>query len=146
MLDEMKPTLYVLESIGRHYAVVPPLGGIFCDYLQLMRGGQRDDYPPFEMSILDVPRQRLGSNNCGLFVIEYTERILNDPTGFEDQAKQNGLGQWFPVHIVGPKRDFLVNQICQLAADQRNEGGEMVGQSLDLPLPKPSVLRRQVSN
>ena len=146
VLDEIKPTLYVLESIGGPYAAVPPLGKIFCDYLQLIRGSPIDKYPQFQLVILDVPRQKRMSNNCGLFIMEFAERILNNPKGFEEQAEQNTLGKWFPVHVVDSKRDFLINQICQLASDQRMEGGEMVGQNLDLPLPKPNVVLSQVSN
>jgi hypothetical protein len=145
VLDEEQPTLYILESIGGSFARAPAVTENFCSYLQLLRAQAKYQGPDFTSVVQPVPRQRAGSNNCGLFCLKFAEVILENPDGFEVRAKRGELDLWFPVKNIDSKRGDLAVHIGQLAMDQRDgPSGEMVNQLLDLPLPPPIVVLNQV--
>jgi len=143
VLDSEQPRLYTLESIGGVFARVPPLAEKLCRYLQLLKTGLGTECPNFEFIMVDVPRQKRGSNDCGLFGIKFVEMILQDSGEFEDRANRGLLQNWFSVDTVDTKRQELAAHVRQLAVDQRQPGGEMVAQQLLLPLPAPRVVRMQ---
>ena len=144
VLDLEQPLLYVLESIGGGYAVEPPCGAQFRALLLWLRLKAGVPGPDFETAILSVPRQRSGSNNCGLFTLEYIEKILDHPDYFVVLAKSRALGNWFSVQSVDQKREKLAEQIRQMAVDQRLPGGELEGRpEPDLTLTAPGLERKQ---
>ena len=105
-----------------------------------LRDQDSENGPDFVTSIPSVPRQREASNNCGLFLCQNVELILDGPKRFEDLARHGMLGNWYSVQSVDGKRRQVAGQIQQLAEDQRLPGGEldreqMNGRLLDLPLP-----------
>lgn len=145
VLDHEQPALYVLESLGGGYAKVPPCAVQFCAFLLWLRTEVGGEGPGFVTSIPSVPRQRQGSNNCGLFLCQNVELILNSPQRFEDLARRGMLGNWYAVQSLDNKRAQLAEQIRQMAADQRLRGGQLEGRPLDLPLPEPVVVYKQVT-
>lgn len=150
VLDLKQPAMYVLESLGGSYAKEPPGTLQFRALLLWLRDQDGENGPDFVTSIPSVPRQREASNNCGLFLCQNVELILDGPKRFEDLARHGMLGNWYSVQSVDGKRRQVAGQIQQLAEDQRLPGGEldreqMNGRLLDLPLPEPEVVYEQVS-
>ena len=144
VLDTKQPVMFVLESIGGLFANIPPLADSFCKFLHMVCPNP-NHFSSFDKEIVDVPRQRAGFNNCGLFALYYVEMILKDPASFEEKARRNNLADWFPPSLVDTKRKELAAHIGQLAVDQRQSGGVMMEQyQLDFPLSEPRVYHDQV--
>ena len=93
-----------------------------------------------------MPRQPLGSNKCGLSSLKYAELILTSPEVFTRKLLNENLHDWFPIETIENMRSDLAERIQFLAVEQRKDGGPMVGQHLDLPLPSPSIVFAQVMN
>ena len=83
----------------------------------------------FQVSIPIVPTQAPGSNDCGIFVICFIERIVMAPLEFVERAQINQLEDWF---LIDPqqKRQQLAAEILRLANEQHAEGGVLSGKKL----------------
>ena len=143
--DVQHPKLYCLESIGGSYAVFPPLTEKFIEVLEHLQEG-RCEKQPFSKSIPVVPRQDRGSNDCGMFVLEFALRILKDPKGFESKALDSSLANWFKTSSVCNKREELAQHFKSQALEQRKKGGfmENVQFDLQLPIPDPVTVNEEV--
>jgi hypothetical protein len=125
----------VLESIG--YGKPPPFTRRFCDYLGML---SPEEVPTFKIITKNVPKQKAGSNDCGLFCIKNVEMILNDPVSFIENAEEGGsLENWYLPASASIKRDHLAESIQLMAADQRLPGGQMHNSQVRIPLPEPAI-------
>lgn len=133
VLDEDKPIIVVLESLGGSFSIEPPVLKEFESFLseqkQLLTGSQ--SY--FEIVCPIVPRQRQTSNDCGLFVIKYMREIVKDPERFIKRVADSSLNDWFPVEEVDGLRRELADLLLLLAKEQRLPGRELAGQDLTTP-------------
>ena len=141
VLDPSLPTVYVLESFGGSYACLPPQTQTLCSLLAVTSEESGILLPAFEKVVLEVPRQPMGSNNCGIFAIEYIERIVSDPQQFIHDARGNNLANWFDPHSLDTKRVEISARISQ-AAETQQMG--CPNSYVQLPLPTPSSIFRQV--
>ena len=144
VLDNRQPMLYILESIGGHYANIPPYTDKFCSYLQLLREEQEGNGPGFKSMFLTVPRQKEGSNDCGMFCLKFIEMILENPDDFEIRARNNDFRHWFDIDTVDVKRKELVARIDQLAVEQRMPGGRILFVCREKKLPCTFIERSMV--
>ena len=90
-----------------------------------------------------MPRQRRASNNCGMFALEDVEKILDNTEQFEEQAKSDGLSNWFSVQSVDKKRQQVAEEVIQTAEDQRKSGGKLEGRP-PLVVTLPHQLHQQL--
>ena len=142
---EPQPLLFILESIGRY----PQPSGAevvrnFLIELRVSVGGPR---VPFKTFTPPVPRQEALSNDCGLFALEYAEKIVQDPDEFVRKARLNDLSDWFDSDTVSVKRKELAELLRQLGEEQRQPGGVLESEG---PLYLPSfssipLLKRSAS-
>ena len=151
ILNPVAPSIQVLESIGGEFAVIPPFTDIFGKVLSSLIqlsfvAPLWQESTDFSICIPTVPRQPLGSNNCGLFSLKYAELILTSPEEFTRKLLNESLHDWFPIETIENMRCDLTERIQYLAVEQRKDGGLMVGRHLDLPLPSPSFVFAQVIN
>ena len=61
-----------------------------------------------------VPRQR-NLSDCGVFVLEYMERFLEDPYYILNDIDSNCLKlEWFPKTTIEAKRDMIIKLILSI--------------------------------
>ena len=139
-------TCYVLESLGASFGKPPPHSWKFCRFLELLREEAGTVGPDFQVKVVQVPRQGTRSNNCGLFLLKFVDKILEETRDFLVRAREDALADWFPASEVDGKREEVAGHIRQLATDQRLPGGELEGVVLDLlgPLPTPAEVKTKV--
>ena len=137
---EQQPKLFILESLGGY---CEPVGaGILRDFLVEQRLSHGGGSTKFITSSPRVPRQPPGSNDCGLFVIEYASEIIRDTDNFKQRATENRLRDWFPQLRLKSKRSEIAVLLRKLGEEQRAPGGVLEGEPLlALPDLKP-VIRR----
>ena len=143
--DPESPKLYCLESLGGNRALNPPLTSKFIEVLEFLQKG-RCTRTKIATYVPQVPRQREFSNDCGMFCLEYAERIVRDPISFEINASKDSLLNWFPTSSLDNKRSDLAEYIKKQSEIQHLEGGFVEKQDLDLPLADPATVRKQVGN
>ena len=116
-------TCYVLESLGASFGKPPPHSWKFCRFLELLREEAGTVGPDFQVKVVQVPRQGTRSNNCGLFLLKFVDKILEETRDFLVRAREDALADWFPASEVDGKREEVAGHIRQLATDQRMPGG-----------------------
>ena len=147
VLDTEKPMTFILESIGSgHFAAIPPYTKILGSFLSSLRDKSPQQIK-FREVLIKVPRQPDYSNDCASFLLHYTELILKDPFLFEAGAALNSLEDWFESSDVENMRETLASYISDEGLAQRQPGGFLEGQVLDLtfPLVSPHLVHQQVS-
>ena len=107
---------------------------------RLAHGGPRVLFKTYKPS---VPRQSIGSNDCGLFVLEFAERVYGDHKNFLKKAEDNNLQNWFKPSLINTRREELAMLIRQLSEEQRKPGGVLEGvESVVLPDFTPRNISR----
>jgi Ulp1 family protease len=133
VLDPNQPTLVILESIGGPFAREPPVAQIFREFLaeqkQLLDGGKVE----FKTIIPEVPRQEPNSNNCGLFLIAFMRKLVENHTNFIERVNRCDLADWFPALSVAGLRSEIAKLISLLAEEQRRPDGVLAGVGLQVP-------------
>ena len=87
------PKMYIIESIGNYSE--PAQAALLRDVLLEKRREAGLSGEAFQIVTPIVPRQRKGSNLCGIFMIKFITDIINNPQGFILMAECNSLGTWF---------------------------------------------------
>ena len=134
ILDPENPLLVILESIGSYYSNEPPVVKVFETFLMEKKQLLGHDQTKFKKVTPEVPRQKQGSNDCGLFAITFMKKIRSQPDDFIRRVKNSSLADWFPSDEVDSLRYELANQLSQLAQNQRLPGHELDGDLLSLPV------------
>ena len=131
----IQPVIYVLESIGSYGE--PKGAGILGTFMNEMRTLMK--LPPADVPIQtpDVPRQPQGSNDCGVYMLESSRKIVDDPDMFIERAQLNQLGNWYPASTVTNRRSELVKLLDKLAQEQNPD--EQPNSQVDFDLPKKKV-------
>ena len=78
--------------------------------------------PVFLISSPPVPRQAVGSNDCGIHVINFIERIYENPAEFVDRVKSGNLLDFF-VSENPTSRRKLRAEIQAMVTQQHKPGG-----------------------
>ena len=132
VLDPVEPLLYILESLGGCYSKEPPVATDFRDFLseqkQLLDGSRLE----FKTVTPIVPRQAAGSNNCGLFLIQFMRKIVENPTNFIERATSCDLAKWFPPLHVDCLRAEISKLLFLMAIEQREPSQALAGKSLQI--------------
>lgn len=139
--DKTHPKIYCMESIGGY--PYPPRMTNFIEALEFLQKGRCDDVK-FSAHVIQVPRQPQGSNDCGMFILEFAKRIVMDPIQFETDAAKDSLVNWFTVSSLANRRSDLAQYIREQSVVQREEGGFLYEIYLDSPLQDPTTVRKQV--
>ena len=115
-----QPMMFILESMGgcKEPAGAEILRNCLMDQ-RVLQGGPK---VPFLTYTPTVPKQPSGSNDCGLFVLEFTREIMRDPEDFLRRAEAGTLSDWFPTAIVQNRRQELAALLRQLGEEQRRPG------------------------
>jgi Ulp1 family protease len=113
-LDKDAPVLVVLDSLGKKQkkALIE-----VADYLQLegrVKGNIRLLTP-------SLPTQQNGSD-CGLFLLHYAQKLLQDSTTFLGRSERNLLRHWFPLREVLDNRAEIADLVQSLAKEQQQPG------------------------
>ena len=118
---DIQPILYVLESIGGY---PEPSGAEFLRRFlvekRLQCGGPQVS---FKTIIPCVPKQVRGSNDCGVYLMEFSSKLLMDPEEFVKKAAENSLSDWFSSESVSGRRKELSELLRNLGEEQRKLGG-----------------------
>jgi hypothetical protein len=80
-----------------------------------------------------MPKQKQGSNNCGLHAIHYAKLIMDKPEEFEQEAVKNNLENWMDMSSVQGMRSSLANLFFTLGQYQRKPGKELFGVRITWP-------------
>ena len=145
VLDFHSPTIQILESIGGDiYAQAPPITKQFIQFLQFIHVREQQSEQKFQVHIPPVPHQSRGSNDCGMFLLHFAEKILENPTEFEIEVSKGNLESWFDPEILLESRQELVEFIKDTAIQQHKPGGELEKSLCLLPLPNPEVIKKAV--
>ena len=134
-----QPVLYVMESIGGYEE--PAVAEVVRDFINQQRQLAGGVLVPIITKIMLMPRQAQGSNDCGLFMLETTQRILANPDEFIARAEAGNLAAWYSPEVVGGRREELAARLRDLGEEQRAEGGVLEGLP---PLALPDLGFRQV--
>ena len=118
VLDDSKPVIYTLESIGGY--PLPKGIEVLSSFMQEARAVRRLDRVPIEAFTLAVPKQRVASNDCGLFLIHNARMILRDPDDFLSRAKSGSLIDWYDSEVVSSHREDLAARLRLLSKEQGN--------------------------
>ena len=117
--DGNKPVIFVLESIGGYRE---PAGvRIMSKFLQERRVAA--NLPRTEIPIItpEVPRQPIGSNDCGIFLIENVTRIVQNPGIFLEKVSGGQLKEWYRPADVSQGRIEIAASIRKLSIDQKRD-------------------------
>ena len=119
-IKQHRDKVYVLESIGGYSE---PLGvKVLKDYMNRIRKEKGFKEIEIASSSLNVPKQRPGSYDCGIFLLHNAKLILENPSKFIFQAENNDLGNWYSESDVLNKRSEMKNTLKKLSEDQRCKG------------------------
>ena len=133
----VQPLIYVLESIGGYEEPKGPaiLGTFMKEMRTLMK------MTPADVPILtpDVPRQPPGTNDCAMFMLESSRKIVEDPVMFIERAQLNQLGNWYPASTVATRRSELTKLVEKLAQEQNLEEQSISQVEFDLPKRKVTL-------
>jgi hypothetical protein len=80
-----------------------------------------------------LSRQVKGSNNCGLCVIEYAEKIMHNPEEFVRRGIQGDIGDWINIAEIEDMRFKTAELFKEMGINQRNRGGELDGSHIIWP-------------
>ena len=139
LLDRAAPRVFVLESIGGLYAVPPPETYQLINLLQWQKAQAGLEFVGIAPTVLKVPRQERGSNNCGLYCLRFMEEIVEEPEYFEVGALLDNLDDWFSRRTVENKREEIAGNLKYLSTVQRGPGGVMEGEP-EVILPEFSAM------
>ena len=134
-----QPLLYILESIGKYKE--PKGAEILRSFLTEQRVLAGGPNVPFVTHSPSVPRQDVGSNDCGLFLLEYALEITSDPDLFVERASTGDISSWFPQERVRTRREDLARLMQNLGEEQRLPGGVLEGEA---PLSLPNLFSNEV--
>ena len=132
VLDPMKPLIVVLESLGGSFSNAPPILPVFKNFLAEQRQLLNGSKTVFEVITPSVPRQP-NSCDCGLFLVTFMRKIIEDPKDFVRKSKESLLSDWFPVEEVGGLRSEIATLLSLIAKEQRLPDGALAGKESTLP-------------
>ena len=123
--------MYVMESIGGYKE--PKGAAILRHFLRDVRA--KNKWAPVDIitTTIEVPKQEVGSMDCGVYLLENAAMILRDPEEFCIRAAQNDLKFWYPRDQVVGRREELALLLKSLGEEQRNHGG--IHEDMDLTIP-----------
>ena len=70
------------------------------------------------------------TTHCGLFVLEFAERLYGEHKEFIKKAKANNLCRWFKPNLIDTRREEIAILIRNLSEEQRKPGGALDGEKL----------------
>ena len=108
------PVVVVLDSLGG--ARQDQLTCIK-EYMEVEARVKGREVPSFRVLSAQVPQQRDGYN-CGVFVIMFVKKILENPQSFAARARLDQLGDWFLPSAVSGQRSHWAEVIRKLGIQQ----------------------------
>ena len=109
-----QPTVVLLDSLAgdreEDFTIVR-------EYLEEERRVKGRTGPPFLSLTPTVPQQPDGFN-CGIFVIMFVQKILQDPASFATRARADQLADWFCVCASSGQRSYWADLIQRRALEQ----------------------------
>ena len=91
---------------------------------------------------LDVPKQPVGSNDCGVYLLENCKLLLQNTEELLQKAEENSCGSYYSRSVVQHRRKEIAEHLERLGEEQRLSDGIHEGLP-DLKLPN---LYHQVSH
>ena len=132
VLDPVEPVLVILESLGGIYSKEPPVATEFkeflCEQKQLLDGSRL----VFKTSTPSVPRQAASSNDCGVFLVQFMRKIVENPQNFIERVENCDFSDWFPPQCVAGLRDEMSKLLYLMANEQRMPSQVLAGESLQI--------------
>ena len=115
--------IYIMESIGAYD--IPAGAGILEEFIKQVRARRGWDPVDCIISILDSPKQVMGSNNCAFFMLENAITLLRDPEDFCSRAENDNMLSWYDGEQVGKRRPEMLDMLLRLGVEQREAGGPL---------------------